>query len=284
MLIVTGTHLPLGAAVATKLERNGVPVRRVNRAIALGHPSWALSDVTGIVNADIQLHAARQRTAVDGNILGTRAVRRCARQLEVPVIQLSSIVAQGPSVAQRPHTLPTPMSPQGVIARSIGIAEQLLLKSSVDADVFRLAVPYGFGSSFDGVCNTLRRTRIRPLLSHINLSFIHIEDVVRTIEQRFEHRGDAPFFGHLSDGVRRSGEDLLNALERTGTPAVRLPLTLPKRLWQIADRLSSPFGNWDMLSHLSHGKTWTSRSSEAEAQFGFCPIMSWSTHLHEGNH
>jgi nucleoside-diphosphate-sugar epimerase len=283
MFIVTGTHLPLGGAIATHLERNGHEVRRVNRAVSLGHPSDPLSNASGIINADIELHATRHRTAVDCNILGTRAVRRCARQLNIPVIQLSSIVAQGPSTVQQPHISTAPMAPHGVIARSLGIAEQLLIKSRVDADVFRLAVPYGFDGSFDCVCNGLRRSRVRPLLARVHLSFIHIQDLVRTIECRLEHREEPAFFGHLSDGVTRTGEDLLNALERSGNSAIRLPFALPKRIWQIADRLASPFGNWDMMTHLGHGAAWTSLPTEADTAFGFCPTMSWSKHLRDMN-
>ena len=281
MFIVTGTHLPLGGAIATRLEENGHQVRRIKRAISLAHPSEPLSTAAGIIHADIALQATRHRTAVDSNILGTRAVRRCARQLEIPVIHLSSIVAQGPSAPHQPHIATTPMVPHGVIARSLGIAEQVLIKSRVDADIFRLAVPYGFNGSFDAVCNGLRRSRVRPLSSQINLSFIHITDLVRTIEQRLKHREHSSFFGHISDGVTRSGEDLLNAIARSGNTALRLPFAPPKSIWKLADRLSSPFGNWDMMSHLTHGTTWTSLPSEAESAFSFCPTMSWSTHLRE---
>ncbi len=279
MIIVTGTHLPLGGAIAHRLERLGHEVLKVNRAVSLGHPTESLSTATSIIHADIHLHASRVRTAVDSNILGTRAVRKCAGILSVPVVYLSSIVAQGPSTHNIPHEDTTQNMPQGVVARSIGISEQLLLKSNVDADIFRLAIPYGFDGSFDSVCETLRRSRIRPLLNQIKLSFIHVDDVVEGILKRIESRNGPAFFGHLSDGVERSSEDLLNALERTAHMAVRLPFGVPKTFWKFADRVTSPFGNWDMMPHLSYGWVWTSRSKEAEALFGFTPVRSWSEHL-----
>lgn len=278
MIVVTGSDLPLGGAIAQTLESLGQSVFSVRRATSLGHIKGTPPRIAAIVHADTHLHSARQRTAVDNNILGSRTVRGCAQRWNVPVIYLSSIVAQGPC-ENGPHATIHPNVPIGVIARSLCVAEKLLLKEGADTDVFRLAVPYGFDGAFDTLCRGLRKTVLRPFPKDLKLSFIHIEDIVQTVVQRLDRQDTVPFFGHLSDGIDRTGDDLLNAIERNGRTAFRLPLVIPPVFWRITDRLSTPFGNWDMVSHLSHGLDWTSRSHDAESSFGFAPKMSWSEHL-----
>ncbi len=278
MIVVTGSDLPLGGAIAQALDALGHTVFSVRRATSLGHIKVRPADALAIVHADTHLHSARQRTAVDNNILGTRAVRGCAQRWDVPVIYLSSIVAQGPS-KDGPHIATHPNAPVGVIARSLCVAEKLLVNREVDADVFRLAVPYGFDGSFDVLCKGLKKSALRPLARDVRLSFIHLEDIVPAILQRLDRQNITPFFGHLSDGLDRTGEDLLNAIERNGKTALRLPIGIPRVLWKITDRLSTPFGNWDMISHLSNGSNWTSRADHAENSFQFAPKVSWSEHI-----
>ncbi|MGB0647766.1 MAG: NAD-dependent epimerase/dehydratase family protein [Bradymonadia bacterium] len=280
MLIITGCHRHIGGTLSTILERRGYEVSRINRATTIGQQPHSNARLQCIIHADVYLQSNRPRTAIDNNILGTKAVKAFARNTQVPVIHLSSIVAQGPSQENEPHQDVNPNSPIGPIANSLLRAETLLRsQSSVESDIFRLAVPYGYNSGFEQAYRNIQRSRIRPLFENLQLTFIHLDDVADLIELRMADRSQGSIYGHLSDGVVRNSEEFLNAMELRGPNALRLPIPLSNSIWALTERIAAPFGTWSMLRHFAHASNWTSRGFENTSNIPFSPRVNWRTYL-----
>ena len=281
-LLITGTHRELGRAIADALIQNGHTVTRLLRTPDSLPTSLQRLTFDGIVHADITLGATRDRTAIDDNLFGARRLRAIAEKIDAPVVALSSIVAQGPSSPDRPHGSDAPSAPLGMIARSILSAETLLWTSAIQRLViFRLAVPYGCEGAFSQLCRTLKKSPIRPIVGNFQLSFIHIMDVAKAIEMTIERKELTRFRAHLSDGVIRTGSDLLNGLESTDEVAIRIPVPTSPALMGIAGELSRPFGSWEMALHLKHGACWTSQPNVAEDAFNFTPSKNWRAFLND---
>ena len=280
MLIVTGSHRHIGGTLSTILERRGHDITRVNHATAIGQQPMMPERLKAIIHADVYLQSSRPRTAVDRNILGTKAVKSFGQKAQVPIIYLSSIVAQGPSQANEPHREVTPSHPVGSIAKSVLRAETLLRShDTVDCDIVRLAVPYGYNSGFEQAYRNIQRSRVRPLFENLQLTFIHLDDIADFIEFRLDDRTHGGLYGHLSDGIIRNSEDFLNAMELRGPTALRLPLPLSKSLWALTERMSAPFGTWSMLRHFAHASNWTSSGLENTTEIEFSPQINWKSHL-----
>jgi len=227
------------------------------------------------------LGATRDRTVIDDNLFGARRLIEIIGSKETKVIALSSLVAQGPSAPAKPHTSDMPAQPKGMIARSLLSAESLLWDSDVQRlTIFRLAVPYGAEGAFAQLCRSMKKSRIRPMLSDVRLSFIHVLDIVKAIELAASDPENRRLRLHLSDGIIRTGDDLLNALEDDETVALRVPLPTLGSLLGLAGEIARPFGSWEMALHLGHGTCWTSNPKEAEDTLSFAATQNWRAFLH----
>ncbi len=279
-ILVTGAHRELGRSVSDGLIRNGHRVTRVSRTPANLPKNLETIEFDLIVHADMTLGATRDRTVIDDNLFGARRLISLIGQRQTKVIALSSFVAQGPSVPEQPHISDEPTAPKGMIARSLLSAESLLWKSPLkQLTIFRLAVPYGAEGAFAQLCRSLKKTRIRPMLSDVRLSFIHVLDIVKAIELSASADKVHRFRAHLSDGVFRTGDDLLNALEDEEEVCLRIPVPTVGTVLGLAGELARPFGSWEMALHLGHGTCWTSTPAEAEETLGFAATENWRAFL-----
>ena len=275
-ILVTGAHRELGRSVADGLIRNGHGVTRVSRTPADLPNKLQTIQFDLIVHADMALGATRDRTVIDDNLFGARRLISLVGDKQTKVIALSSMVAQGPSAPEQPHSSDQPTAPKGMIARSLLSAESLLWKSPLQQlTIFRLAVPYGAEGAFAQLCRSIKKSRIRPMLSDVRLSFIHILDIVKAIELSAATQENRRFRAHLSDGVFRTGDDLLNALEGDDEVTLRIPVPTLGTVLGLAGELARPFGSWEMALHLGHGTCWTNTPAEAEATLGFAATENW---------
>lgn len=280
--LVTGVHRELGRSVAEQLVHEGHDVLRLGRTSASGVQNACAQAIDAIVHADISLSASRDKTAIDDNLFGVRHLVELTANSQTPLIVLSSIVAQGPSSNGLPHENIGRDAPNGMIARSIRSAEMVLWNANLsNLTIFRLGIPYGFDGAFAEICSAIRRSKVRPLFNPLGLTFIHVGDIASAIIARAGGAGSPRLHCHLSDGVVRSGSDLLNALEMTDEVVFHMPTRLNGRLLRWTGELSRPFDIWDMTAHLSHGGYWTSVASQAETDFGFAPLYNWTSHLRQ---
>jgi len=278
---VTGATGFIGRHLAAALAARGVAVTAIVRPGSRHAPPpdvrvvRAPLDETALRNAfagaDAVVHLAGVVAAVDArtfmavNTEGTRAVARAARDAGARLIHVSSLAAAGPAAASAPHREddpPRPITPYGVskleserlVEATEGLRWLILRPGVVYGPTDRAVLPL-FRAAGRGVMPLVGR----PDAAY---TFIHVDDVVRTIVSAVE-RTDAAgtvFVGHPTP-VRAS--DLLDAIQaaigRTARViAVPMPLTraaamaadvagrivrtpMPLNLWRYAELAAEGF-------------------------------------------
>ena len=281
-LLVTGVQREVGQSLIQALRELGHTLHQMEHVPSEAHASTSYSRFDAIIHSDVALCSTRERTAVDDNLLGAKNLLALASRTQVPVVFLSSIVAQGPSNADLPHRSDQPSRPQGLVARSLLSAENLLLRSEIERVlIFRLGVPYGFHGAFSRLCSALKRSQVRPIIGPLALSFVHIKDVARAIVLGLDNPNVKRLRTHLSDGICRDGEDLLNAIEKDDEMAIRIPIRLNRLLLGAAGELTRAFDGWDMAHHIAQERFWTSSPADAERHIGFSAEENWRTYLQQ---
>jgi nucleoside-diphosphate-sugar epimerase len=161
---------------------------------------------------------------------GTRAVALAASASGAHLVHVSSLAAAGPAAPGSPRSeddRPQPITPYGVSKLA---GEQAVRDTGgLEWTILRPGVVYG---PEDTGLLTLFRMADRGILPLVGrrgaaYTFIHIDDMIRTIEAALERRatGRTIFVGHAQPVAPRQ---LLEAIRAAvGRPAVIVPVPLP---------------------------------------------------------
>lgn len=247
-VLVTGATGFIGRHVCAALHARGHVVRALVRP-GRGDPRPAgaevvVGDVTvpeslppALAGVDAVIHlagvtyASRLATYHQVNTAGTvnLAAAAAGRPLRRFVF-VSTLAAQGPSPRSQPHVSPGGEAPINAYGRSKLAAEAALADRDgheLPLTVLRPAIVYGPGDSRLLAWSRLIRRRVVPVVPGLELSFLHVDDLVALLVALVE-RGDAPAGPlFLSDGAPRAMDQVVDFVERAAAhaPAMRLPLS-----------------------------------------------------------
>jgi len=245
---ITGATGFIGRHVAAELAARGVAVTAIVRPgsrhkpppgstvvhapLDAGALRGAFSGIDAVVHLAGVVSAVDARTFAAVNTEGTRAVASAARDAGARLIHVSSLAAAGPAPASAPHREDDPSRPVTPYGVSKLDSERLVKATEgLRWIILRPGVVYG---PTDRAVLPLFQAAERGVLPLVGrrdaaYTFIHVDDVVRTIVSAIE-RSDAAgtvFVGHPTPV---SGRDLLDAIQaaigRTArVMAIPMPLT-----------------------------------------------------------
>ena len=251
-VLVTGANGFIGGHVCRRMASSGA----VRALVRPGADRSALASIDGltIIEGDVTapeslaravhrcdsvvhlagaVAAKRTETYFQTNTEGTRALAVAARAAGVDrFVYVSSIAAQGPSTPNQPHVRGGDERPVNDYGRSKLEAEHQLRRvydGEAGAIVLRPGIVHGtWARELATWCRLVAR-RLVPVVPDLELSFVHVDDLVELIEIALRASPGAiqpePYF--VSDGEPLRMETVVDALERvleTG-PVVRVPLS-----------------------------------------------------------
>jgi nucleoside-diphosphate-sugar epimerase len=250
----------------------------------------AVSDTPFVVHLAAATAAGRDATYARINVEGTRNIVDASAAAGVErFVFMSSLAAQGPSLPGTPHVRAGAEQPMDSYGRSKLEAEAIVQRVLGDrATALRPAIAYGPDSP--EVAQVIRwvRSRVLPIVPSIELSFVHVEDLVELTLLALQTEGPAfgPYF--VSDGEVQTMERVFDRLEGliSERPALRLPLP-PKLLsWlePVSQRISDSAGLGASVSRLIaqvRAPGWACTPDEARTRFGFAPRLTIGAALPE---
>ena len=258
-ILISDLTSELGRALGRLFTDNGTRVVDFDQMCSSG---FEASDdhLELIIHTGIRLNRSTRTTTEENNLNCTREVVRFAKRTQTPLLMMSSILAQGPSPKNQPHENAFVSAPIDSISTSIQAAENLVVKGNLeDYCIFRLAIPYGMPGEFELFCQKLSTAHIVPMLPSREFSMIHIRDVYAACVTYMTTGKALNGIFHLSDGVSRSFEDMVNLTTRDNGHALRIPKQTESG-WRISMAVLG-MGHWAMLRYLSK-HSWTSSPSE----------------------
>jgi nucleoside-diphosphate-sugar epimerase len=309
-VLVTGANGFIGRALCRRLVAEGYGVRALLRPgsdpggldtlpaleIVYGDVLSRESLVPAVLGAPHVVHlaaataAGRDGTYARINVEGTRNVVDAAAAAGVErFVFMSSLAAQGPSTPGQAHARPGGEQPMDSYGRSKLEAEAIVQGGlGPRATVLRPAIAYGPDSA--DVVQVIRwvRSRVLPIVPSLELSFVHVDDLVSLTLLALGAEGPAfgPYF--VSDGEVQTMERVVDRLEGliSERPALRLPLP-PKLLsWlePVSQRISDSAGLGASVSRLIaqvRASGWACLPDEARDRFGFVPRHTLGSALPE---
>lgn len=278
---ITGATGFIGRHVAADLSARGIAVTAIVRpgsrhqappdSTVVRAPLDAAALREAFSGIDAVVHLAGVVAAVDArmfaavNAEGTRAVASAARDAGARLIHVSSLAAAGPASASAPHReddAPRPVTPYGsskldserIVKATEGLRWMILRPGVVYGPTDRAVLPL-FQAAERGMLPLVGR----PDAAY---TFIHVDDVVRTIVSAVE-KSDAAgtvFVGHPTPVT---GAGLLDAIQaaigrRARVISIPMPLTyaaaiaadvagrimrkpMPLNLWRYAELAAEGF-------------------------------------------
>lgn len=310
-ILVTGANGYIGRHLCRRLLADGHAVRGLVR------PGADTSSLDGVAGLELRtgdvLSGESLRRALDGtegavHLAGAVAAGRDTTYGRVNVegaanlaaaasaagsgriVFLSSLAAQGPSVPGRPHERAGDEQPLNTYGRSKLEAERALLAALPEDRLTVLRSTVVYGPDYPEMAQILRwvRGRVLPVVPGLELSFVHLDDLLDLVCAALATEGAAlgPYF--VSDGEVQTMERLVDRLEGliADRPALRLPVS-PKVLgWlePMAQRVAGSAGLGASVSRFLAdlgASGWSCLPTEARARFGFEPRRSFEAVLPE---
>lgn len=313
-VLVTGANGFIGRALCRHLVDEGMSVRGLVRpgstlgtltdipAVEVTHGdvlsteslSRALEGADAVVHLAGAVAAGRDSTYARVNVEGTRNLSEAAKAAGVRrAVFMSSLAAQGPSQPGQPHRTAGNEQPLNSYGRSKLEAETILRELLGDAaTILRPGIAYG--PDYADLAQVARwvRSRVVPFVPDLELSFVHVDDLVALVGLALRAEGAAvgPYF--VSDGEVQRMERVVDRLESlvSERPGLRLPLSAKVLGWlePVTQRVADTAGLGASISRLIaevRAPGWACVPDEAVARFGFAvrhpldtalpEVMSW---------
>ncbi|MEO8256205.1 MAG: NAD-dependent epimerase/dehydratase family protein [Acidobacteriota bacterium] len=221
-----------------------VPVRATLDAAALRD---AFGGVDTVVHLAGIISALRPDSYSTVNVAGTQAVAQAAHAASAQLIHVSSLAAAGPAPAASPRREDDPPSPQTPYGRSKLAGEQAVTgMPGLRWTILRPGVVYGPGDRAMLPLFKLAERGLLPLVGRPDAAytFVHIQDVVRTIAAAIEAAaaGEVMFVGHPRPV---SAREILEAIQlAVGRPArvIRVPQAITRLAAAGCDLLAPAIG------------------------------------------
>lgn len=310
-ILVTGANGFIGRALCRRLIAGGHGVRGLVRpgstlgtltdlpAVEVIHGdvlspeslNRAAQGVESVVHLAGAVAAGRDSTYGRVNVEGTRNLAEAARAAGVRrFLFMSSLAAQGPSPAGTPHRTAGGEQPLNSYGRSKLEAEGAARSLLGDDRTTILRPGLVYGPDYPELAQVARwvRSRIVPLVPELELSFVHVDDLVDLVSSALEAAEPAlgPYF--VSDGHVQTMERVVDRLESliSDRPAFRLPVPARILSWlePVTQRLTDSVGLGASMSRLVaevRATGWACAPDEAVARFGFTIRRPLATALPE---
>ncbi len=244
-VLVTGATGFIGRHLRERLAHAGHAVRTLVRPTArrpLG-VEVAIGDVTvpeslpaAVEGVDAVVYlagvgqAARPATYQRVNAEGALNLARACGPGVRRFVYLSSLMAQGPSRPGAPHRTPGDERPLDEYAKSKLTGEAWLRDVAVPVTVLRPSWVYGPYDRDLLAWAQLVRARMVPEVDALDISLLHVDDLVRLIELILE-RASAPFGPFfVSDGDPQPLSTIVDLVEQSMDAGAAVRVPLPTRL------------------------------------------------------
>jgi nucleoside-diphosphate-sugar epimerase len=308
-ILLTGANGFIGRHLARRLGESGFEVRGLVRPGSvlgtladLPHVERRLGDVlapdslrSACAGVQVVFHlagavsAGRDRTYHRVNVEGAENLAAAVDAARVSrVVFVSSLAAQGPSPGGAPHVRSGKESPSNEFGRTKLEAERVLVQrlGGDRVTVLRPALVYGPDQpDLPRIARALT-ARVLPLVPTLELSFVHVSDLVELLLRTLEVPGEPGEAYFVSDGRVVSMESLVDRLEDTLSikPSVRLPLStrLLSALEPVAGRLSAAAGLGASVARVIgelNASGWACTPERAVERFGYSPVYTLESAL-----
>lgn len=200
-IAVTGASGFIGRNLTAHLVSRGAGVVALKRPFEPASLARTMRGVDAVVHLAGLISAVDERDFTVANVDGTRAVATAARAADVRLVHISSLAAGGPAPAAAPRDENDPDAPLTPYGRSKLDGERAVKATEgLRWTILRPGVVYGPG---DRAVLPLLRLAARGVLLQVGrrdaaFTFIHVSDVVQSIEAAVDARddGDTLFVGH----------------------------------------------------------------------------------------
>jgi nucleoside-diphosphate-sugar epimerase len=228
---VTGASGFIGRHLVEHLAAGGAEIVAIRRPFEPRRLAEALRGVTAVVHLAGVVAAVRDEAYVAANVDATGVVARAARDAAVPLIHISSLAAAGPAPPGAPRAEDDPATPINAYGRSKLAGERLVAAcDGLRWTILRPGVVYG---PRDRALLPLFRFAARGVLPLVGredaaFTFIHVADLVRTIDAALDHPldGDIVFAGHRDPVSTRGLLESVAAAAGARARLIRVPMAL----------------------------------------------------------
>lgn len=266
-----------GSTLGTLVDQPNVDVRQGD-VLSLESLQRAVEGVDSVVHLAGAVAAGRNSTYGRINVEGTRNLGEAAAAAGVArFVFMSSLAAQGPSEPGLPHRTAGDERPLNSYGRSKLEAEGVLNAVMGErATILRPSIAYG--PDYPDLVQVVRwvRSRLVPLVPTLELSFVHVDDLVELVGLALRATGPAvgPYF--VSDGEVQTMERVVDRLESlvSDRPGIRIPLPAKVLSWlePVTQRVADTAGLGANISRLIaevRAPGWACVPDAAAERFGF---------------
>jgi nucleoside-diphosphate-sugar epimerase len=241
----------------------------------------ACEGVDVVVHLAGAVAAGRDATYHRVNVEGAAHLADAARVAGVKrVVFVSSLAAQGPSPRGVPHIDSGNEAPSNEYGRTKLEAERALVERLGPERVTVLRPALVFGPDQPDLPRVAKAltSRVMPVVSGLELSFVHVSDLADLIAAAVEVPGEPGRAYFVSDGRVLTMERVIDCVEQALAkgPAMRLALSgrLLSALKPLADRLTNAAGMGASVARVLgelNATGWACAPDRAAAHFGFAP-------------